>query len=59
MVTGGVFISYRGEDSGSYGALLYVELSRWFGPDLVFVDSCGVRNESLRRSVSAVTLDRP
>ncbi len=39
MVTGGVFISYRGEDSGSYGALLYVELSRWFGPDLVFVDS--------------------
>ena len=26
MVQGGVFINYRGADSGSYGALLYSEL---------------------------------
>jgi hypothetical protein len=36
---GGIFINYRGEDSHSYGALLYVELSRRFGADLVFLDS--------------------
>jgi tetratricopeptide (TPR) repeat protein len=34
-----VFINYRGEDSHSYGALLHAELSRRFGPDLVFLDS--------------------
>jgi hypothetical protein len=34
-----VFINYRGEDSRSYGALLYVELSRCFGSELVFLDS--------------------
>jgi len=38
-VSGGVFINYRGEDSRSYGALLYVELSRRFGAELVFLDS--------------------
>src|SRR5262249_34777541 len=36
---GVVFINYRGTDSYSYGALLHAELSRHFGPDLVFLDS--------------------
>src|SRR5215813_569113 len=36
---GVVFINYRGADSYSYGALLHAELSRHFGPDLVFLDS--------------------
>jgi TIR domain len=36
---GGVFISYRGEDSHSYGPLIYSELSRRFGVDQVFLDS--------------------
>lgn len=39
MVGGGVFVNYRGEDTQSYGVLLYRELSREFGPDLVFLDS--------------------
>ena len=38
-MSGGVFISYRGEDSFSYGALLHAELAREFGPELVFLDS--------------------
>jgi len=38
-VAGGVFINYRGVDSHSYGALLYAELSRCFGAELVFLDS--------------------
>ena len=38
-MSGGVFINYRGADSPSYAALLYVELSRRFGTDLVFRDS--------------------
>jgi len=38
-VGGGIFISYRGEDSHSYGALLYLELSRCLGDDMVFLDS--------------------
>lgn len=33
-----VFINYRGEDSHSYGALLYTELARQFGDDQVFLD---------------------
>jgi hypothetical protein len=33
-----VFINYRGEDSHSYGALLYTELARQFGEDQVFLD---------------------
>lgn len=33
-----VFINYRGEDSHSYGALLYTELARQFGKDRVFLD---------------------
>jgi len=33
-----VFINYRGEDSHSYGALLYAELVRHFGDDQVFLD---------------------
>jgi hypothetical protein len=37
-MAGGVFISYRAEDSHSYGALLYLELSRQFGTELVFLD---------------------
>jgi hypothetical protein len=39
VVAGGAFINYRGEDSHSYGALLYTELSRHFGSELVFLDS--------------------
>jgi TIR domain len=35
----GVFVNYRGADSYSYGALLHAELSRHFGPELVFLDS--------------------
>lgn len=35
----GVFINYRGEDTHSYGALLYGELARRFGADQVFLDS--------------------
>jgi tetratricopeptide (TPR) repeat protein len=35
-VSGGVFINYRSADTGSYGALLYLELSRRFGAKLVF-----------------------
>jgi tetratricopeptide (TPR) repeat protein len=38
-LSGGVFINYRGVDSRSYGALLYAELSRRFGVDMVFLDS--------------------
>jgi eukaryotic-like serine/threonine-protein kinase len=38
VAPGGVFISYRREDSPSYGTLLYVELSRLFGQELVFLD---------------------
>ena len=38
-MAGGVFINYRGEDSHSYGALLYAELCRHFGAELVFLDS--------------------
>jgi tetratricopeptide (TPR) repeat protein len=34
-----VFISYRGEDSHSYGALLYRDLTDYFGKDLVFLDA--------------------
>lgn len=33
----GVFINYRGVDSSGYSALLYAELSRRLGPDLVFL----------------------
>ena len=39
MVGGGVFINYRGADSHSYGALLYTDLVRRFGEDLVFLDA--------------------
>jgi hypothetical protein len=39
MVAGDVFINYRGEDSRCYGVLLHLELSRYFGADLVFLDS--------------------
>jgi tetratricopeptide (TPR) repeat protein len=38
-LTGGVFINYRSKDSGSYAALLYLDLSRRFGEDMVFLDS--------------------
>jgi len=38
-VADGVFLNYRGEDSRSYAALLYMELSRHFGNELVFLDS--------------------
>src|SRR5215475_1838366 len=38
-MAGGVFINYRGADSGSYGALLYAELCRCFGAELVFLGS--------------------
>src|SRR5215468_1852848 len=39
VVADGVFINYRGADSHSYGALLYTDLSRCFGAELVFLDS--------------------
>src|SRR5262249_52167809 len=38
-MNGEVFISYRSEDSHSYGALLYVDLSLRFGLERVFLDS--------------------
>ena len=38
-VQAGIFISYRGEDTYSYAALLHLELSRHIGDDLVFLDS--------------------
>src|SRR5215475_2157295 len=41
-MSGEVFISYRGEDSYSYGALLHAELSRRFGPELMFLDSASI-----------------
>jgi len=34
-----VFINYRGEDTHSYGALLYTELARRFGRNRVFLDA--------------------
>ena len=37
-----VFINYRGEDSHSYGALLYHELARQFGDDYVFFDAASI-----------------
>jgi hypothetical protein len=39
VVERAVFINYRGEDSHSYGALLYTELRGQFGKDHVFLDS--------------------
>lgn len=33
-----MFINYRGEDTRSYGALLYTELARHFGAEQVFLD---------------------
>src|SRR5262249_26232619 len=42
VVSAGVFINYRGEDSHGYGALLYAELSRRFGPEVVFLDSASI-----------------
>ena len=41
-MVGGVFVNYRGVDSYSYAALLHVELSRRFGPDLVFLDGVSI-----------------
>src|SRR6266516_2541345 len=38
-MNGEIFINYRSVDTHSYAALLYVELSRCFGPDLVFLDN--------------------
>jgi tetratricopeptide (TPR) repeat protein len=35
----GVFINYRGADTGAYGSLLYLELAHRFGSELVFLDS--------------------
>jgi TIR domain/Tetratricopeptide repeat/NB-ARC domain len=39
VVDRAVFINYRGEDSHSYGALLYTELTRHFGDEHVFLDA--------------------
>jgi tetratricopeptide (TPR) repeat protein len=41
--SGGVFVNYRGVDTGSYGALLHSELSRRFGAELVFLDAESIR----------------
>ncbi len=38
-MVGHVFINYRGQDSHSYGALLYTELARRFGAENVFMDA--------------------
>src|SRR5689334_8719282 len=38
-VAGGIFISYRGDDNPGYAPLLYAELARRFGRELVFLDS--------------------
>jgi hypothetical protein len=38
----GVFINYRGDDSHSYGVLLYRELTRELGRDQVFLDSVSI-----------------
>jgi hypothetical protein len=38
----GIFINYRRADSGSYGALLYVDLVRYLGPGVVFMDSMSI-----------------
>jgi hypothetical protein len=37
-VAGGVFISYRREDSGGFAGRIYDRLTRNLGPDNVFVD---------------------
>jgi hypothetical protein len=37
-----VFINYRRADSGSYGALLYVDLVRYLGPGVVFMDNMSI-----------------
>jgi hypothetical protein len=42
-MSGGVFINYRGEDTRSYAVLLYRELSRHLGDDLVFLDSESIK----------------
>jgi hypothetical protein len=42
-VSGGVFINYRGEDTRSYAVLLYRELSRLLGDNLVFLDSESIK----------------
>ena len=42
-VSGGVFINYRGEDTRSYAVLLYRELARHLGDDLVFLDSESIK----------------
>ncbi|HEX4703940.1 MAG TPA: TIR domain-containing protein, partial [Pseudonocardiaceae bacterium] len=39
----GVFVNYRGEDTRSYGVLLYRELTRHLGNDLVFLDSESIK----------------
>ncbi len=39
MSRGGVFINYRGDDSPGYATLVYAELRRRFGQDLVFLDN--------------------
>jgi hypothetical protein len=39
VVDRAVFINYRGEDSRSYSALLYMELVRQFGDEYVFLDA--------------------
>jgi hypothetical protein len=42
-VSGGVFVNYRGEDTRSYAVLLYRELVRHLGDDLVFLDSESIK----------------
>ena len=39
VLVGGVFLNYRGADSGSYAPLLYKELCEHLSPDEVFLDS--------------------
>jgi len=41
-VSSEIFVNYRRADSGSYGALLYVDLVRYFGVGRVFMDSMSI-----------------
>jgi hypothetical protein len=40
--SGGIFINYRGEDTHSYAMLLYRELTRCLGPEMVFLDTVSI-----------------
>jgi WD40 repeat protein len=56
--SGGVFISYRRQETAPYARLLREELSRWLGPQLVFMDVDSIEvgvdfAEAIQRAVDA------